>query len=289
MVNRWEATMSMKTILVPMEYHDTMQSALETALLLGRRCDSYIEGFALRWAINEFLVGDVMGGVVPVNYSEDVAAETKKAKRIFETFMQQHDVPRATETTESTSFGWLDDAPGGESFIGSYGRVFDVIVMKRRDEHSGPMHDRAIESGLFESGRPILLAPPLPPRQIGTNVLIAWNCSTEQARAIALAMPLLQKADRITVLTVIGGTGVAGPSAEQLIRYLQRNGIPAEAKGVELDSRSTGEAILATAQSLGCDLLIKGAYTQSRLRQWIFGGATQHVLENAALPVLLAN
>jgi nucleotide-binding universal stress UspA family protein len=281
--------MSMKTILVPMEYHDTMQSALETALLLGRRCNSYIEGFALRWAISEFLVGDVMGGVVPLNYSEDIAAETKEAKRIFETFMQQHDVPRATETTESMSFGWLDDAPEGESFIGSYGRVFDVVVMKRRDEHSGPMHDRAIESGLFESGRPILLSPPLPPRQIANNVLIAWNCSTEQARAIALAMPLLQKADRITVLTVIGGTGVAGPSAEQLIQYLRRNGIVAEAKGVELDSRSTGEAILATAQSLGCDLLIKGAYTQSRLRQWIFGGATQHVLENATLPVLLAN
>ena len=281
--------MSMKTILVPMEYHDTMQSALETALLLGRRCDSYIEGFALRWAIDQFLVGDVMAGVVPVNYSEDIAAETKKAKRIFETFMQQHDVPRATETTKSMSFGWLDDASEGESFIGSYGRVFDVIVMKRRDEHSGPMHDRAIETGLFESGRPMLLSPPLPPRQIATNVLIAWNCSTEQARAIALAMPLLQKADRITVLTVIGGTGVAGPSAEQLIRYLQRNGIDAEAKRVDLDSSSTGEAILATAQSLGCDLLIKGAYTQSRLRQWIFGGATQHVLENAALPVLLAN
>ena len=281
--------MSMKTILVPMEYHDTMQSALETALLLGRRCDSYIEGFALRWAIDQFLVGDVMGGVAPVKYSEDIAAETKKAKRIFETFMQQRDVPRATETTESLSFGWLDNASEGESFIGSYGRVFDVIVMKRRDDHSGPMHDRAIESGLFESGRPILLSPPLPPRQIATNVLIAWNCSTEQARAIALALPLLQKADRITVLTVIGGTGVAGPSAEQLIRYLQRNGIDAEAKRVDLDSSSTGEAILATAQSLGCDLLIKGAYTQSRLRQWIFGGATQHVLENAALPVLLAN
>src|SRR5262249_51419263 len=180
--------------------------------------------------------------------------------------MRQHDVPRATDTTGSMSFGWLDDASEGESFIGSYGRVFDVIVMKRRDEHSGPMHDRAIESCLFESGRPILLAPPLAPRQIATTVLIAWNCSTEQARAIALAMPLLQKADRVTVLTVIGGTGVPGPPAEQLIKHLRRNGIVAEAKGVELDSRSTGEAILATAQSLDCDLVIKGAYTASRVR-----------------------
>jgi len=151
------------------------------------------------------------------------------------------------------------------------------------------LHAVGSESGLFESGRPILLSPPSPPRQIATNVLIAWNCSTEQARAIALAMPLLQKADRVTVLTVTGGTAVPGPSAEQLIRYLQRNGIVAEPMRVELDGRSTGKAILATAQSLGCDLLIKGAYTQSRLRQMIFGGATQHVLANAALPVLLAN
>ena len=74
-----------------------------------------------------------------------------------------------------------------------------------------------------------------------------------------------------------------------MIRHLQRNGIVAAPMKVELDGRNTGEAILAAAQSLGCDLLIKGAYTQSRLRQWIFGGATQHVLANAALPVLLAN
>jgi nucleotide-binding universal stress UspA family protein len=281
--------MGMKTILVPIENHDAMQSELETALLLGRRCDSYIEGFALRWAINEFMVGDVVGGLSLETYRQDIAEEAKKARQIFETFMQKHDVPRSTETTESLSFGWLDDVSEGESFIGSYGRVFDVIVMNRRDAKSSPLHDRAIESGLFESGRPILLSPPSPPRQIATNVLIAWNCSTEQARAIALAMPLLQKADRITVLTVIGGTGVPGPSAEQLIRYLQRNGIVAAPMKVELDGRNTGEAILAAAQSLGCDLLVKGAYTQSRLRQWIFGGATQHVLANAALPVLLAN
>jgi nucleotide-binding universal stress UspA family protein len=102
-------------------------------------------------------------------------------------------------------------------------------------------------------------------------------------------MPLLQRADRVTVLTIIGGTEVSGPAAEQLIHYLRRNRIAAELKIVELAGRNTGQTILATAQALGCDLLIKGAYTQSRLRQMIFGGATQHVLENAMMPVLLAN
>jgi nucleotide-binding universal stress UspA family protein len=281
--------MSMKTILVPTENHDAMRSALETALLLARRCDSYIEGFALRWSISQFIGGDIAGGLPVETFNEDIAEEAKQARQLFESFMQEHDVPRSTKTVGALSFGWLDEAPEGESFIGSYGRVFDVIVMHRSDAKSISLYERAIESGLFESGRPILLAPPSPPSQIATNVLIAWNCSTEQARTTALAMPLLQKADRVTVLTVTGGTAVPGPSAEQMIQYLQRNEIVAEPMRVELDGRSTGEAILATAQSLGCDLLIKGAYTQSRLRQMIFGGATKHVLANAALPVLMAN
>ena len=124
--------------------------------------------------------------------------------------MQEHKVPRSTKTTGTLSFGWLAEVPEGESVVGSYGRVFDVIVMNRPDANSIGLYDRAIESGLFESGRPILLSPPSPLHQIATNVLIAWNCSTEQSRATALAMPLLQTADRVTVLTVTGGTVCRG-------------------------------------------------------------------------------
>jgi len=278
----------MKTILVPTEDNSTMRSALETALLVARRCDSYIEGFALRWSVADFAAFDPTGGV-PLEIDELAATRVEKqARQIFESFMQGHNVPRSTVKTEALSFGWLDDAPQGDDFVGSYGRVFDVIVLSRPGPNETFVHNRAIYSGLFESGRPILLAPPAPPPQIATNVLIAWNRSTEQARAIALAMPLLQKAKHVTVLTVIGGTEVPGPSAEQLIHYLQRNGFAAEPMKVELGGQNTGQAILAAAQSLDSDLLIKGAYTQSRLRQMIFGGATRHVLENADMPVLLA-
>jgi nucleotide-binding universal stress UspA family protein len=279
----------MKTILVPTEDDDAMSSALETALILARRCDSYIEGFALRWKIAEFVSADMMGAVVVQADHREITRMETQARAIFESFMQKHGVPRSTASTDSLSFGWLDNAPAGDAFVGSHGRVFDVIVMNRSGRNTTGLRNRAINAGLFESGRPILLAPPSPPAQIGTNVLIAWNRSTEQARATAFAMPLLQKADRVTVLTVIGGTEVSGPSAEQLVRYLRRNRIVTDLKTAELNGRSTGETVLAMAQSLGCDLLIKGAYTQSRLRQMIFGGATQHVLANAVIPVLLAN
>jgi nucleotide-binding universal stress UspA family protein len=74
-----------------------------------------------------------------------------------------------------------------------------------------------------------------------------------------------------------------------MLAHLQRNGIPVTPMTVPLEGRNTGEAILGTAQKLGCDLLVKGAYTQSRLRQMIFGGATSHILANAELPVLMAH
>ena len=99
--------MSMKTILVPMENHDAMQSALDTALLLGRRCDSYIEGFALRWSINEFIVGDVMAGAPLETYREDIAEEAKKAKQIFEPSCRTNYVRRVQPNDRVAVFaGW---------------------------------------------------------------------------------------------------------------------------------------------------------------------------------------
>ncbi|MFZ0125230.1 MAG: universal stress protein [Xanthobacteraceae bacterium] len=281
--------MTMKTILIPTERQGNMSSALQTALLLARRFDSYIEGFALQPGISQFLAVDMGGSIATESFRQETIEEAKKAKAMFEAFMQEQGVPRSSQAASGLSFSWLDDAPEGEDIVGSYGRVFDLIVLSRPDATSLGLHHRALESGLFESGRPILLSPTSPPKQIATNVLIAWNGSTEQTRAIAFAMPLLQRAERVKVLTIPGGAGVPGPSGEQLTRSLQRNGIPATPLTVELDGRSTGETVLAAAASEDCDLLIKGAYTQSRLRQLTFGGATRHILANATLPVFLAH
>ena len=281
--------MGMKTILVLMEKYDGMQSVLQVAVLLARRYGSYVEGVQLRWATPDFPLGDIVVAFPVEQYEREIAAEAQRARQAFETFMQKNDVPRSTTRTTSLSFGWLNESPEDETFVGDYGRAFDMIVMNRAEENSSVLYHRALESALFESGRPLLLCPPSPPGHIGTNVLIAWNGSTEQARAMALAMPLLERAERVTVLTVTGGTGVPGPSAQQMIRYLQWNGVPAESLTVALDGKNTGQAILTATQTLACDLLVKGAFTQSRLRQMIFGGATQHVMTAATLPVLLAH
>ena len=101
-------------------------------------------------------------------------------------------------------------------------------------------------------------------------------------------MPLLARARTVTVLSV-EGWGVPGPRGSELAACLARSGIPATARTVPRTQRSPGEAVLEECTRSGADLLVKGAYTQSRLRQLMFGGATRHVLANAQLPVVMAH
>jgi nucleotide-binding universal stress UspA family protein len=280
----------MKTILVPTEPGAAMASALDTALLLAQKFDGCIEGFPLRPAVADLVAMDPDSGLTMVAVKENDAEMVRQAEELFRTFMDSHRVPQlAGEAVASLSCAWLADAPSGHDFVGSYGRVFDAIVLARPgDEWQSPSMV-TLESALFESGRPVLIAPPTSPQSLGTNVLVPWNNSTEQARTMADAMPLLRLAKRITILTVEGAT-VAGPSGEQMARSLKMNGIAAETITMKpTGKRSAGETILAKAEELGCDLIVKGAYTQSRLRQMIFGGTTRHILANAKLPVLMAH
>ncbi len=276
----------MKTILVPTEQHDLMKTTLETALLLARRFGGHIEGFALRQALTDFLVADPYGGMAMDVVKKNEEEEATQARALFESFMQQHGIAAASEPTGAVSYHWAEEP--GDNIVGSFGRVFDVIVLGRPGLEPGDPHKFTFETALFESGRPILLAPREAPRVMGENILISWNGSTEQTRTTAFAMPLLKQAKRVTVLTVEGGT-VPGPVGELLARSLRFNDIPAQAVTAEAKGKSIGEVTLSYAASGGYDLLIKGAYTQSRLRQMIFGGTTRHILENANLPVLMAH
>jgi nucleotide-binding universal stress UspA family protein len=278
----------MKTILVPTEPGAAMRSTLETALLVARRFNSHIEGFAVRVALPTIVAMDVAPSASLAFFEEENAEAARRSRETFESFMQEHAIPRTRAPQDTPTFGWKDDVPEGDNFVGQRGRLFDLIVIGRpSDDPAGP-YMSTFEAALFESGRPVLLAPPTPPAQIGRNILIAWNCSTEQARATAFAMPFLKQAERVTILTVDGAT-VAGPSGDELAANLALHGLTATTEMLSGDNRTAGPMILERARALGCDLIIKGAYTQSRLRQLIFGGTTRYLLTHAELPVLTAH
>ena len=187
---------------------------------------------------------------------------------------------------ESTSFQWMMDVFAGDTFVNSYGRVFDITVIGR--PASGGSRMSTLEAALFGTGGPILIAPPAPPTVVGEKVLVAWNGSAETARTIAFAKPVLSRASHTIVLSVQGGA-VSEPNGEQMATYLRRNGVAAEAISVPAGSRTVGQTILDQAASLSADLLIKGAYTQSRLSQMFFGGATRHIITETRLPVFMAH
>ena len=280
---------SMKSILVPTEHPAPMLSALDTALLLAQKFGSCIEGFALRPGMADLVAMDPDSGLTMVAVKENDAELVRHAEAAFRAFMEQHQVPqRSDEGEASLSWTWNKDAPSGHDYVGSYGRIFDMIVLARPGPEWQSPSMITLESALFESGRPVLIAPPTAPRSLGSNVLVAWNCSTEQARTMADAMPFLRLAERVTIVTV-EGAAVAGPSGEQMARTLNANGIAAEPITLKPGKRNAGETLLNKAAELNCDLIVKGAYTQSRLRQMIFGGTTRHILANATLPVLMAH
>ena len=276
----------MKNVLVPVELHSSIDSVFTTALLFARRFDSYIEGMPLGPDLPDLVAFDmpVSWTAADQNTWREMAEESQHR---FTAFMEAEKVPAHAAQTQGLSWGWAGEAAFGDSHVSSYARIFDLTVLGRPGAERGDARMATTEAALFESGRPVLLAPPRAPAMLGDTVIIAWNQSTETTRATTFCMPILAKARRVVVLT-ISEHKVNGPTGEQLAHNLRANGIAAEALERSAKGRSHGDAILENAAALGGDLLVKGAYTQSRLRQMFFGGATSLILAKASIPVFMS-
>jgi len=278
----------MLNLLVPTEPHDVMASVLQTALLCQKRFESYVESFALRPAIPDYVPIDMVSGLAwHVDETADEQAR-RDSHAMFTKFAEENGLTAARPGIVEPGWGWYPKAPAGDAFLASHARIFDLTILGRPVAGKAVPSMATLEAALFESGRPILIAPPTSPTSLGETVVIAWNGSSETARTVAFAGPFLRRAKKILVLS-IEGWFFQGPTGEQLALSLRRHEFAAESVHVAAGRRSMGETILEETASLGGDLLLKGAYTQSRLRQMIFGGATAHVLAAADVPVLMAN
>lgn len=277
----------MKRILVPVEAHDAMASVLETAFLAARRFGATVEGVSLRPNIADFVVPDPMGALVVQPPQWDEADAMRNARERFERFALEW--RGATAGSGGPVYAWRAGSSLDDISVASAARLYDITVLGRPGTGRDNPRMTTLETALFESGRPVLVAPPTAPKSLGDNVLVHWNGSTETARAIAFAMPFLKGAKTVTVIAVEGAMA-PGPAVKEVLDYLAVNGITATAVNMKAASgQQAGEMILAHAKRTNADLLVKGAYTQSRLRQMIFGGATSHILAAAELPVIMAH
>ncbi len=267
----------MKSILLPCDQSDLMASSYACAELLAKRTEGAVEGVALRPIHVEIVAPDPIVAVTfpPADWND--TEFIAKARKSFESRFSSCGV----------KYRWRGGGSIDDAGLGSLSRVYDVTVIGRPVASGAGPRMTTLESALFESGQPVLVAPPQVPMTMGENVVVSWNCSTEQASATASAMPILRKAKSVTVITIEGLT-VAGPTGAQACDWLAAHGIMAREISMGNGGKKPGEVLLAEARKLGADLIVKGAYTQSRLRQMIFGGATSHLLAHSPLPMLMA-
>jgi nucleotide-binding universal stress UspA family protein len=267
---------------------------LEAALKVARRFNSHIVG--LHSLTTEYAV--VFGGEMGFSISSEVDRTLEReghdrrdqARRLFRDFMSAQGVPIGPVSPDNPgpSASWREEDGRQNAIVGLSGRVYDLILVEQ-PEKLASIAEATLEDALFESGRPVMMVPKAAPSTLGEVVAVAWNGSTETATTVALGMPFLEKAKEVVVVAV-GPQHMPepGPTGDELARTLERHGLKVSLRTAVGRQKPQGESFLQEAMAAGADLMLKGAYTQSRIRQMIFGGATRHIIMESKIPVVMS-
>lgn len=171
-------------------------------------------------------------------------------------------------------------------------RATDLVILGRRSAKS-PGHAADPADVLMAVGRPVLVVPPRPTRDLFERpAVIAWKDSREAQRAAAAALPLLRHVSVVHVVEFWDGDGdPAAPEARtaDVVAWLRRHGLEAEGHVQSAAGVTAGQAILTFAEDQGAGLVVAGAYGHARLREWALGGVTHELLTQAAVCVLLSH
>lgn len=271
----------MKQILLPFGADSATDAPISAAANLVQRHDGHLKAMFYPRLPDPVIVDPMSGGVVSYDGLDgEIEVQKLNAAITLEERAKACDPPLSKErlTIDTTGLSnWRQ--------VGEICRINDISLVARAPEN--PHWQTLFEMALFEGGRPVVLVPENWIGPFGDTVGIAWNNATETARVVALSLPILSAAKKVLVIGVDGWTH-AGPDAKSFQDYLQRSGIPA-ALEIGAAGGNPGDRVMEIAKSAGCDLLVKGAYTQSRLTQMIFGGATRAILDRSAIPVVFAH
>lgn len=283
--------MAIQRLLVPLSSEVDTQSALGSGFLIAQEFNAHLDATFYKTSLGDALSLDALENIPGDIISQRVDEQNDsalQARHHFDTELEKRKIDRLEAPIPGTkaSAAWRVSEESPHNGVVHYGGSYDLIVVGRS------MHDPAlvprdlIEPALFQTGRPVLVAPATAPRSIGSVVLTAWNRSSQSARAVTAAAPFFEVGHNVIVFSVTTGAK-HGPSASEMGRYLDWHKIKNEVVEVPPDHRSVGEVILDEAIEREVDLIVMGAYSHSRLRELLLGGVTRHILENASLPVLM--
>ncbi len=287
--------MTLRSILVPVRGDGLGEGVLNHALALARRSDAHLDVVHCRPRPEDLLP---YGVYVPTSIREEMTvsagslanAEEQRLRSVFDDYCRRHQVKEVEGRpwpVGEVSLSWREETGKQADIVGRLGRLADLVAVARPD-HRRKLGLNTLEAALLETGKAVLMCPPIPVSNVGSHVALAWNGSTEAARAVTAAMAILTGADRVTVISV--GTGANEPlGAEALRHYLGDHDIRADVLIPSAKSTTVGQALLGAAAEAGADLLLMGAYGQSRWREVVLGGVTQYIIEHSDIPVLLCH
>jgi hypothetical protein len=287
--------MSVRKFLLPVSSPASAEAALHAGLMLAKMWNAHLQVLHIRIDSREIapLAGEGLSGAMIEEMMS--ATEQESGARA----LGLHEMFYAATEAETVAVG---DAARGRnepsaSFSSMTGREDEIIAFQARladltiVPHPLAGEDvaaaDALHAVLFDSGRPVLLAPVETPVSIGKRIAVAWNGTANAASALASVMPFVRQAEAVCILTSVDYFR-RGPSAGDVAEYISHHGVAASVVQFRAINRVTGAGMLAAAADFGADLMSMGAYSSaSRLRQLILGGTTRHILENATLPVLM--
>ena len=191
-----------------------------------------------------------------------------------------------------------DDNTVTVSFIEEEGRQIEVIrhhgLLSDMTAVAQPDLDRNIgtntlQAALFSTGRPVMMCPEAKskiPENLGQNIALAWDGSVESSRAVMQTLSLLKSAEQVTIIT--NTTDTIKVSPEELSEFLAMHGVQANISIIS-KAADISRSILDQAAAVGADMLVLGAYGNSKNLERVAGGVTQDVIDHATLPVVFVN
>ena len=281
-----------KTILVPATGSDLDIAVFRSALTVARAFAAHLEFLhvqvdAMAMAATMVSDGRVDVSVLVDQIRKDASLREAKARQNFEEFcarerLAQVDAPIAQE---APSAEWLGEIGDQAYWVAELGRSADLLIIGRRTDDPRASVG-TIETALFGSGRPVLILPAAGLAALPETIVIAWKATPESARAVGAAMPLLSTAKQILIVTVAEDQDPSDEEGVRLLTSLRWHCFNVSMRRLPPGPQGAASTLLAEATERAA-LVVMGAYRNSRLRQWIFGGFTRHVLRSAEVPVLM--
>jgi nucleotide-binding universal stress UspA family protein len=287
--------MTIKSILVPLPEPQLAAVSLKAAFTVADQFDAHIEVLHARpdaRMVAAAYMSDNMAGPMVEQVMRDSekqsADNSRKTREAFDKAVAAAKIRYAEKPGRNAGVtaAWREDMGEEDQLLRRYGRVADLIVLPRPVGDMDISIRLSLEAALMETGRPLLLVPSKAPAKIGANIAIAWNGSTEAARAVDEAKPFLENARKVTILTAAEKGTDFNP--EGLQSFLSWHGVKAPIEKVRAGG-DVGKGLLNAATRVGADLLVMGAYSHSRVREMILGGVTRYVLSNVTMSALMAH